>query len=304
MEIDRKELKAQAKQALALSHPRYWAVTLVYLLMTTGVSVLLSLLPLPLGADGQSGSVSLFLSILFSLYTAVLNFGFVLWALWTSRRLNPGLSSLAQGFSVAGRVVLMKILIFARLFLWISLLSLAVSLLAVLFLPLYLLLMSLGPFWIAAGMYGLIYAGMWIIMLRYALSSYLLADHPDDGPDAAIRRSVQLMRGWKMELFKLQLSFLGWLIPLFLLTALAQAGVLWYFGFFQMPPPSTLEEAMSLVMQYASITAHPLTSLATALLTLPVTLFLTPYRSVALAGFYDARLRAPQNADRPMMPPV
>ena len=304
MEIDRKELKAQAKQAMALSHPRYWIVTLVYILMTTGVSVLLSLLPLPLGQDGQSGTVSLFLSILFSLYTAVLNFGFVLWALWTSRRLNPGLSSLAQGFSVAGRVVLMKVLIFLRLFLWLSLLSVAASVVAMMFLPFYSLLMSVAPFWIAAGTYGLLYVGMWIIMLRYALASYLLADHPDDGPDAAIRRSVQLMRGWKMELFKLELSFIGWLIPLFLLTALAQACVLWLFGFFQLPAPSTIEDAMALVMQYASITAHPLTSLASALFTLPVTLFLTPYRSVALAGFYDARLRVPQQEDRPMMPPV
>ena len=289
---------------MALSHPRYWIVTLVYILMTTGVSVLLSLIPLPLGQDGQSGTLSLFLSILFSLYTAVLSFGFSLWALWTSRRLDPGLSSLIQGFSVAGRVVFLKVLLFFRLLLWVSLLSLAFSLAAMMFLPIYSLLMSLPPFWIAVGMYGLLYVGMWLIMLRYALSSYLLADHPDDGPNAAIRRSVQLMRGWKMELFKLELSFIGWLIPLFLLTVLAQACVLWFFGFFQLPPPSTIEDAMALVMQYASITAHPLTSLASALFTLPVTLFLMPYRSVALAGFYDARLRVPQPEDRPMMPPV
>ena len=33
---------------------------------------------------------------------------------------------------------------------------------------------------------------------------------PDDGPAAPIFRSAALMRGWKWDLFKLELSFLGW----------------------------------------------------------------------------------------------
>lgn len=44
MEIDRRELKRQAREAIRGSRPSFWVVTLVYLLMTTGVSTLAGLL--------------------------------------------------------------------------------------------------------------------------------------------------------------------------------------------------------------------------------------------------------------------
>ena len=69
--------------------------------------------------------------------------------------------------------------------------------------------------------------------LRYALTYYLLADHPDHGAAAAVRRSVELTRGWKWELFKLDLSFLGWELLDLLLYTLALVLVLAQGGFFQ-----------------------------------------------------------------------
>lgn len=55
MEIDRRELKRQAREAIRLSRPSFWVVTLVYLLMTTGVSTLAGLLvPAP-----DTGNISL-----------------------------------------------------------------------------------------------------------------------------------------------------------------------------------------------------------------------------------------------------
>ena len=41
------------------------------------------------------------------------------------------------------------------------------------------------------------------------MAPYLLLDRPELGPGAAVRDSVVLMKGWKWELFKLDLSFLG-----------------------------------------------------------------------------------------------
>lgn len=38
MKIDRKGLKAQAKQAIRAAAPVFWLVTLVYLLLTEGLS--------------------------------------------------------------------------------------------------------------------------------------------------------------------------------------------------------------------------------------------------------------------------
>lgn len=45
---------------------------------------------------------------------------------------------------------------------------------------------------------------------RYAMADYLLATHSDLGPIEALRRSSSRMNGHRLELFKLQLSFLGW----------------------------------------------------------------------------------------------
>ena len=41
MEIDRKELKRQARERMALTDPKFWMVALTFLAMTTGVSWLI-----------------------------------------------------------------------------------------------------------------------------------------------------------------------------------------------------------------------------------------------------------------------
>lgn len=55
---------------------------------------------------------------------------------------------------------------------------------------------------------------MLVLMLRamysYRLAPYVMADAPDTGVGAAIRRSVQVMNGRRMELFSLEFSFFGW----------------------------------------------------------------------------------------------
>jgi uncharacterized membrane protein len=45
---------------------------------------------------------------------------------------------------------------------------------------------------------------------RYAMATYILADAPETGVLACIRRSKEIMQGRKMELFSLELSFIGW----------------------------------------------------------------------------------------------
>ena len=47
-------------------------------------------------------------------------------------------------------------------------------------------------------------------MYSYRLSLYVLADDPEMGMLACIRRSCEVMKGRRMELFSLELSFLGW----------------------------------------------------------------------------------------------
>ena len=49
-----------------------------------------------------------------------------------------------------------------------------------------------------------------IAAYRYAMADYLLAAHPQLGPIEALKLSRKRMKGRKLELFKLQLSYLGW----------------------------------------------------------------------------------------------
>ena len=285
MKIDRRALKARAREAMGQTQPRFWAVALVYILLTTGVQIALSLLlsALPGGTSG------IFLNILFFLYSTVILFGLRLWSLWAWRKLDPGMGALTQGFSIPGRVILMELFIFVRVFGWALLFILALSIFA---LPLSAVLAASPILYLPYA--GALYVLIWVFMLRYNMAPYLLADRPDDGPSLAIRRSVEMMRGRKRELFKLQLSFLGWeainwalsLTVFFFLCAQA--------GLFQMPV------GLDSLLLYQSV-ANGLVNVAlSGLVTLPLSLWLLPYQGVTRAGFYDARLQAQQRSAPPL----
>lgn len=51
-----------------------------------------------------------------------------------------------------------------------------------------------------------------IALLRYSMAYYILVDNPDLSALEAIRQSKEMMRGHKIRLFYLWLSFLGWFI--------------------------------------------------------------------------------------------
>ena len=92
-----------------------------------------------------------------------------------------------------------------RIFLWLLpgwALSLLGAVLAV-YVP------TLGMLVMAAAMV-LMFALMIRAMYRYRLAAYILADAPEMGINAALRRSKEIMKGRKMELFSLELSFIGW----------------------------------------------------------------------------------------------
>ena len=289
MKIDRRALKARAREAMGQTQPRFWAVALVYILLTTGVQIALSLLlsALPGGTSG------IFLNILFFLYSTVILFGLRLWSLWAWRKLDPGMGALTQGFSIPGRVILMELFIFVRVFGWALLFILALSIFA---LPLSAVLAASPILYLPYA--GALYVLIWVFMLRYNMAPYLLADRPDDGPSLAIRRSVEMMRGRKWELFKLQLSFLGWeainwvlsLAVFFFLCAQA--------GLFQMPV------GLDSLLLYQSV-ANGLANVAlSGLVTLPLSLWLLPYQEVAQAGFYEEIRQAGPAPGAPEMPPL
>jgi len=64
-----------------------------------------------------------------------------------------------------------------------------------------------------------IYTLLWALLLivpgiiksyAYGMSYYILNDHPEMQVDEAIDASIAMMKGYKMKLFLLDLSFIGW----------------------------------------------------------------------------------------------
>ena len=280
MELDRRELKAQARARMRASEPPFWLVTLVFLLLTTGVSTAADLsgaayiaLP-PAGGD----TLPVFLSLRILLDTTVMNFGYRLWALKLFRQQNPGFNTLIDGFSIAGRILVMEAFVLLCTLGWTFLYSIPVTLVFLLFAfwapPMVQVLLSY--------LAGLLLA--LIISYRYVLAPYLLMDHPEWGPFVAVRESVSLMRGWKWEFFKLDLSFLGW----YALRLLLSFGVELLFAL-----PVFLELLQSPTADFTLLISGLelpwLAALLSVLIQIPVSLWLLPYANVSYAGFYQAR---------------
>lgn len=102
--------------------------------------------------------------------------GFLIFILNTVKKTGAVYGNLLDGFSLAGKLLLLALLKWLFISLW--------SLLLVV------------PGIIAA--------------YRYRMAVYLLLDHPEMGVMDCIRTSKQMMQGHKGELFALDLSFIGW----------------------------------------------------------------------------------------------
>ena len=99
----------------------------------------------------------------------------------------------------------LNLMIFLRIFLW-MLPGWALSLLGAVIMVFE---ANIGVLVMIAAM-GVMLAGMIRAMYRYRLATYIMADAPETCINAAIRRSREIMKGRKMELFSLEVSFVGW----------------------------------------------------------------------------------------------
>ena len=121
-------------------------------------------------------SVLTFVSVLVSLVTTVLHAGYYSYCMGIRRREEMDFSSLMDGFGIVGKVIWCEILITVKTLLWSML------------------------FYIP----GLIAA------YRYRFSMYNLISNPELSASQAIALSCRQTEGMKMDLFVLDLSFIGW----------------------------------------------------------------------------------------------
>lgn len=118
------------------------------------------------------------LTLAIGIISYILNFGFILYCLSIVRDLPAGIGTLFDGFGLFFKILWLNFRIALSVALW--------SLL--LFVP------------------GIIAA------YNYRQAAYILMDHPEWSVGKCMRESKALMRGNRMKLFVLDLSFLGWVI--------------------------------------------------------------------------------------------
>ena len=188
--LNRVQLKAEAKTITKGAAVSAYVFTLIYLVISfvlTGISEFasgataadLSMMldmEIPFPTMGLSPLMGTFISILIALISTVLSAGYVIYHLGVRKGRTMPYATLFDGFTFVGKIIILQILIAVFTFLW--------SLL--LFFP------------------GIIAA------YRYRFALYNLCDNPQLSPSEALNMSKAQTRGYKWQLFVLDLSFLGW----------------------------------------------------------------------------------------------
>jgi len=190
-------LKATARKLIFENTPKLIIISLIYIVIVSVISELQYRLPGTVtGLDqivnrlgaGEIPSLNLFISsfrltgaalaLLLYLLTPAIDVGYMSYCLKTSRKQEAGYKDIIDGFSLLGKTLLISVITKVFLFLW--------------------ALLFLLPAIPAA--------------YRYRQAYYILLDDPGKGVMQCIRESKAMMRGNKLDLFLLDLSFLGWSI--------------------------------------------------------------------------------------------
>ena len=198
MSINRKELKRDARQAMREHKPSIYLITVAFLVITAVLEVLsvklqfpgMKLLEIIRNYASEEGMrhlleigerQSYFGSVLdfaITIMSSVLAAGFTLSCLCVVRRQEASVGTLLDPFAFLLKVVWMNIVTSVFCFLW--------------------SLLLLFPGIIAA--------------YRYSMAIYILLDDPSKSVMQCIRESKAMTYGYKMDLFVLDLSFLGWIL--------------------------------------------------------------------------------------------
>lgn len=216
---DRKELKRLAREAIRETKPSPVLVTLV----VTVILGVTQLLALKLNGDldayiataksfaaGQLtitetavniSPLAVILGLALDLMSMAVSMGYTLYALRVSRRANPGFGDVFDVFGMFIRVIVLTVVR-----------SMIVSLCSFIYsAPATMLGMVMDP--VAATLICLpLMAPMFVVMYAYRLADFILLDNPRYPAIQCLGLSRLAMKGRKWEMFKLDLSFLGWIV--------------------------------------------------------------------------------------------
>lgn len=327
MGYDRARVKQRAKEMLRGTDPRHWLVTLVYLLITSLPSLVVTAVAIrpfvayttmlnmdvPIeqalyamlnGYAGPTALLTIFLSILVSLFSMVMQFGYLRYCMNVERGQEAGFHDLFSGFAMTGRVLALNLLILLFSFLW------GLVAFCIIFAGIYVGVMA-SSFLLFSSSYNAIigfsfiliiaaYAGglffLYSRILRYEMANYVLLDHPEYSASQALEESKELMKGRRWSYFVMSLSFFGWVLldMLIVYGILYVGGYLLNLGFVRTPGITyTLAPYYALYAGFKGIALF----LAARLCAAPLDLWLTAYQYCSYIGFYDS-------IPRPAPPPL
>lgn len=178
--LNRPQIKAQVKEQLRTAQVSPKGMVALYMSLILLLNVLVYLC-------GGAGLPSMFLTTLAHLLSIVLEGGFALYCMAIHQNERVEYPDLFNGFSFAGKLILLTMAQTALVFL---------------------------------GSMLFVIPGI-IAFYRYRFSLYNLCENPELPVTQALQMSVRQTRGYKMQLFNLDVSFLGWtvlsMLPVFVM---------------------------------------------------------------------------------------
>lgn len=286
---NRKEFKKQAKQLMKGSAPHFMLVALVYYLLTAALSLVASQVTSLVDLD--AGVPAFFLSILITLFGYVMAIGFSNYALRLSRRQETGIRSLFDSFSYAGRSIGVTLLTALYVFAWTMLLMFGfVVVTTILFLASGTEELPVFAVIVAVVLYLVLLVLIVLISMRYTMAPFALVEAPELGVNAAVRRSVQIMRKNKGKLFVLLLSFIGWelLVALLAMAVIAVGFVVSDTSWVADAFTAALEDSEQMTMVFEALAGQMnLWILLSEVVCIPLNLWLLTYMHTSLARFYN-----------------
>ena len=247
--IDRAAAKAQARELPQTAQVSPKGMTALY----CGLTLILNVADYAVSTcvSGSGAEIfSMFVSVFTNLAGWILAAGFALYCMDIRRRERSEYASLFDGFSFAGKIIILNIVTSLFVFLW-SLLFVVPGIIA---------------------------------YYRYRFALYNLYEDPELDIMEALNMSKRQTQGRKLELFKLDISYLGWMV-LSLLPALYVDGQQYLQA---LHDPASLLSAGSTLPEI----------LVCGIWSLAVSLFFLPqYQCVSLDYFDAARAGAPDAPD-------
>lgn len=243
IELNRRELKREAKESMAGRRPSTYLVALVYVLIVLVLQFLSMRIRYP-GLTFQEiaalyagridpetllrllyyspGTIGTLLFYAIEIMSLIVGVGLFSFCLLVSRRAEAGFGSLFDGFGIFFRALWLSILRALLLMLW-ALPAMAGAVIAALYVQGETLIQGIGPRLVqglgdtALVLFAvvLMIAGLVLEIIaayRYSMCFFILLDAPDKGAFQCLQESREMTRGFKGKLFVLDLSFLGWML--------------------------------------------------------------------------------------------